>query len=107
MSKSRLHLGRRKTSKQKAFKFEIRGFTITVKGLDSRSALNKAFCKFKRFHAFRLSKLESGISYILKTIKKAGKPQTDQQKKYLKKNRDKKKFLVGNPPRLGELRLVW
>lgn len=107
MSKSKTHLGRRRTSQQKTFKFEIRGFKITVKGLNSRSALNKAFRKFERFHTSKLSKLESGIGYALKAIKKAGKPQTDEQKDYLKKKRASKKFLVANPPSVHDLKLVW
>ena len=107
MSKSRAKLSRRKVSKQKTFKFEIRGFKITVKGLNSRSALSKAFRRFERFHGTKLSNLEAGISSILRTIKKAGKPQTDEQKEILKERRDKKKFLTKNYPSVGELKLVW
>jgi len=107
MSKSRTHLGRRKTSKQKTFKIERNGVIIKAKGLNSRSALNKAFRKFERSHASKLSQLESGISYVLKMIKKLGKPQTDEQKEGLKADRAEKKRLMNNLPMFGELKLVW
>lgn len=107
MSKSRKHIGRRKTNKQKTFEFEIRGFKITAKGLDNRSALNKAFRKFERFHTTKLSNLGKGIDSVLRAIKKLGKPQTDEQKDYLKEKRDKKSFLLKNPPSVSELKMVW
>ena len=107
MSKSRLHLRRRKTSKQKTFSVKFRGILLRIKAMDSQSALHKAFRKTSKYHKEKVGLLESGINAVLKFVKKSKKPQTDKQKVILKDSKERKKVLEGSFPLYNEFKLTW
>ena len=109
--KSRKHLKRRKRSQKKMFKVESNGTVISVKALDSRAALGKAFRKFEGLRKSHLNQTKRSIKYLLDLVKKLKKPQTEAQiktqEKSLKINKAKKEHLENLSISHSLLKLVW
>lgn len=106
MSKSRKHLKRRNTSKKKTFKIEFKEMILTIKAMDSRSALRKAYRSRIQHHHNQIISVNSIVNSLKKLIKKIT-PQTKNQKESLNYNEKRLKKLEDNYPFIDEFKLVW